>query len=230
MFVKNLKLCAWNIHGYNSRLLGNKLQNENFLETIRDVDFLSLTEIHIHDEILENLCIPGFRLISHKNRKKNLKSNTVPGGIRVFVKENSMKYFSAVNHGNEDIVWAKINKEASGEKNDIFIGTCYFSPTRGGADNDIKISTLMEDICSFQSKGHVLICGDLNAWTGNSDDTIPPDKYDSELGILSIDNPRKRNSQHKSVNNRGLALLDICKTGGSFWKFHWLPMERQIVS
>ena len=134
-----LKFCIWNIHGYNSRQLGNKLHNENFLNIQNDVDLIGLTETHIHEEVLHNLNIPGFQLKSHKKQKKNLKSNTAPGGIAVFVRENLVELFSTVNSDNEDIVWVKIKKEKSGENNDIYIGTYYVSPSKYSADKTTKL-------------------------------------------------------------------------------------------
>ena len=68
---KTLECCSWNIHGLQSRQLGSKLLDPEFLNIIKNVDFLGLTETHIQDEILEDLNIPGFIRISYKNRKKN---------------------------------------------------------------------------------------------------------------------------------------------------------------
>ena len=81
-----LDFCAWNIHGYQSRQIGPKFIDPDFLNQIQEVDFLGLTETHIHDEILEELNIPGFTRISYKNRIKNLKSGTSSGGIAVLAK------------------------------------------------------------------------------------------------------------------------------------------------
>ena len=79
--LNKLKFCIWNIHGCKSRQLGNKLQNEMFLNIQNDVDLIGLTETHIHEGTLEHLSIPGFQLKSYKNQKKNLKSNTAPGAL-----------------------------------------------------------------------------------------------------------------------------------------------------
>ena len=78
---KTLEFCSLNIHGLQSRQLGSKLLDPEFLKIIKNVDFLGLTETHTHDEILEDLNIPGFIRISYKNRKKNLKSGTSSGGL-----------------------------------------------------------------------------------------------------------------------------------------------------
>ena len=68
---KTLEFCSWNIHGYQSRQIRSKFLDPEFLNIIEKVDFLGLTETHVHDEILEDLNIPGFIRISYKNRKKN---------------------------------------------------------------------------------------------------------------------------------------------------------------
>ena len=73
MILGKLKFCTWNIHGYKSRAIGNKLHNEEFLEILSDIDFIGITETHMHDDILENLSIPGFHLIDFKNRKKKIE-------------------------------------------------------------------------------------------------------------------------------------------------------------
>ena len=112
MISNKLKFCIWNIHGYKSRQFGNKFHCEDFLKTIKDQDFIGLTETHIHDEILEHLSIPGFTRISYKNGKKNLKSNTAPGGIAVFVKENLAKLFTGENSDNEDTIWVNKKKRS----------------------------------------------------------------------------------------------------------------------
>ena len=61
-------------------------------------------------------------------------------------------------------------------------------------------------------KGDILLSGDLNARTGNLDDSIIPDKYDEEFLICINENPPKRNSQDSVVNPRGNDLLDMCKS------------------
>jgi hypothetical protein len=80
---------------------------------------------YIHSETIEHLSIPGFQLLGYKNCKKNLKSNTAPGGIAIFCKENVANLFTIVKTDNEDIVWTKLKKEQISTSADIFIATCY---------------------------------------------------------------------------------------------------------
>ena len=183
MISKKLKICTWNINGYNSRSIGVKLIDKEFLRILKDVDVVGLTETHMHSEKMEHLNIPGFQLLGYKNGKKNVKSHTAPGGIAIFAKENVFKLFKIMKTDNEDVIWTKIKKELIGTKKDIYLGTCYLSPAQEKSNVASKVTRITEEITSFQSKGHVIINGDLNAWTGVADDTIQPDKYDDNFQV-----------------------------------------------
>ena len=200
MLRKKLRICAWNINGYYSRAIGEKFLDQDFKRTLRDVDLVCLTETHIHSGTIEHLSIPRFQLLGYKNHKKNLKSNTAPGGIAIFCKENVANLFTILKTDDEDIVWTKLKKELIGTSHDIFIATCYLSPAREKKNTNSKNFKLREQTLPFQSKGHVIINGDLNAWTGIDSDTIQPDKYDDNFHIYNKEPPPKRNSKHKCAN------------------------------
>ena len=57
MISKVLKLCSWNIKGYNSKILGNKFEDEEFSKTFDEMDFIGLTETHMHIEVLDKMSI-----------------------------------------------------------------------------------------------------------------------------------------------------------------------------
>ena len=76
----NLKFSYWNINGWKSRTIGNKLIDNDFLREMQHSDIISLGETHIHDGTLEKLCIPGFTLVTYTNKPINPKSKTAPGG------------------------------------------------------------------------------------------------------------------------------------------------------
>ena len=156
--------------------------------------------------------IPGFELLASKSHSKNLKSGNAPGGIAVFIRETRINLFETVKLENEDTIWVKVKKEATGEERDIFIGTCYFNPQRTNNKDSQQMSNLTENILFLKSKGHIIINGDLNARTGNLPDTILSDKYDEDFNICVNDNTLNRISQDKKVNQRGNELLDLCKS------------------
>ena len=70
----SMKISVWNLNGYKSRIIGNKLSDEDFLNEIKNDAIVSIVETHIHSETTEKLCIPGFKLITEKNRLVNTRS------------------------------------------------------------------------------------------------------------------------------------------------------------
>ena len=89
MISKKLKFCSWNIQGYNSTALGNKFEDQEFLNVFENIDFVGLTETHMHTEILDKMNIPGFHRVHAINQVKNKKSNTASKGVAVFVRGQS---------------------------------------------------------------------------------------------------------------------------------------------
>ena len=110
------------------------------MNEIKNDAIVSLVETHMHSEISGQLCIPGFKLITSKNRPINLKSHKGSGGIALFVRDSFSHYVVPVKNENDDSVWMKIKKEITGEKKDIYIGTFYLSPYKSRKENVKKIS------------------------------------------------------------------------------------------
>ena len=108
-----LKYGFWNIEGYNSKVIGNKLVHKDFMEDIGNRDILGVTETHIHNLTLDRLSIPSFTRIHYFNRKSNLKGKG-SGGIALFCKHRIEKYVALVKKSNQDVLWVKIEKELCG--------------------------------------------------------------------------------------------------------------------
>ncbi len=70
----------------------------------------------------------------------------------------------------------KIQKDIVPTDRHILLCATYFPPAESPYYNEETFSILQDEICHFQTKGNVLICGDLNARTGNELD-IQGDKY-----------------------------------------------------
>lgn len=109
IYPYNLNISFWNINGYKSRIVENKLTDPDFVMEIQKSDIITLGETHIHDDILEKLTIPGFVLLKYKNRKKS-SQNSSSGGIAIFAKNEIKKIIYPVETGNQDIIWLKLNK------------------------------------------------------------------------------------------------------------------------
>jgi hypothetical protein len=65
-----LSISAWNIHGLKHKMLGDKLSNIDFIENVKDLDLIFLTETWSN----EINSIPGFMTLSTitATRKSNL--------------------------------------------------------------------------------------------------------------------------------------------------------------
>ncbi len=211
MITGKLNFCSWNIQGYNSRQIGNKFEDAEFVKTFKNYDFIGVTETHSHTEVIDKMSILGYSRLHYINEPKNAKSNTAPGGIAVFVKDDVKDIFHVIKTDNRDVIWVGMRKEKTGEERDIYVGTCYLNPSKS-VTTDRKMTKLMEDIIYFQQRGEVAILGDLNAKTGSLEDTISPDKSDELFELVLAEPPPKRNSQDNSVNPRGNDLLDMCKS------------------
>ena len=61
---RQLNVSFWNIEGYKSQLIGNKLEDPEFLNVVRKADILGLAELHADTKV----SIPGFENIMQKNR------------------------------------------------------------------------------------------------------------------------------------------------------------------
>ncbi len=237
--VNSLKLCYWNIHGWSSKVIGDKLCDEEFLNKINAYDVVALAELHSE----KHLSLPGFLNIKQKIRIKNHKGPKISGGLAVFIKNKYENIIEPISNKNPDSIWIKIKKESCGETEDIFIGSFYISPgNKRKVQNDFYTSFNEEIVC-FKQKGIVLVQGDLNARVGNEPDFIEFNKYlDTDMLTESsepqvnehtsdeIGNFPPRNSEDKKTNPRGRDLLDICKvndlliangriTGDVFGKF-----------
>ncbi len=216
--LDTIKLCYWNIHGWSSKIIGDKLCDEEFLGKVLNYDIVALAELHSEKQ----LSLPGFINIKQKIRTKSHKGPKISGGIAIFIKNKYEDMIEPIPNKNPDSIWVKIKKEKCGEIGDIFIGSFYVSPgNKRSAQKDFYTS-LNEEIDSFKQKGIVLVQGDLNARVGHEPDFIEFDKY-LDLNEVSItessDDPvdnnimdyQPRNSEDKKINPRGRDLLDLCK-------------------
>ena len=54
----SIQISAWNINGFRSRIVGDKLSDSSFLSEIENDDIVALVETHNSDEN-DTLSIPG---------------------------------------------------------------------------------------------------------------------------------------------------------------------------
>ena len=169
-----IQISAWNINGYKSRIVNNKLTDSSFLKEIENDDIVSLVETH-NSSIDDQLSILYFSFISSetfsiwsltsfavfvsmsftlrvkvKNRPSNNKKAS--GGLAYFAKENIFKSIVPINNDNKDVLWIKLKKDIFDKKRDIYIGTVYLTPYKNSNDSSKKKFDLFEEILSFQKK------------------------------------------------------------------------------
>ena len=98
MPVCHLKCCYWNIHGWSSKELGNKLTDHEFLSKISHCDVVCLSELHSEKEV----SLPGFISVKQKIREKTHKGSKISGGIGVFIKDKLKNLVQALPNSNQD--------------------------------------------------------------------------------------------------------------------------------
>ena len=130
------KVLFWNIHGQTTRTIGNKFDDQQFLNVCKDFDILGLAELHTNS----SPSIRGFKLIKDKIRKKLHKGPKISGGIAVFARKEIAHMIKPVPTAHEDSIWVKINKEKTGEARDVYVGTCYVSPPPRNANAKSTLS------------------------------------------------------------------------------------------
>ena len=230
-----IKHCFWNIQGYKSQVLGNKLISTEFLSVINDYDIVGLAETHIHDQILSELDIPGYTRIHYKNRMAHSNGKCGSGGTAIFCKTDMSEFFNVSNNAHDGVIWIRIRKGLYGGDEDTYLATCYLPPNGNKETNVKTFEKLAGEITQFQKKGKVILQGDFNARTNKEEDTIEPDKYDEDLGISFTQLPSRNSEDSEEVNIRGGELLNLCKslnmailngrkTGDIFGKYtsiHW---------
>ena len=63
-------------------------------------------------------------------------------------------------------IWLEMDKGLTASEENILLCATYIPPLESPYYNEESFSILEEAINHFQSHGHILICGDLNARTG----------------------------------------------------------------
>ena len=74
----------WNVHGQVTKTIGNKFEDDQFLNLCQNFDVLGLAELHTTSKP----SIKGFKLIKDKIRNKTHKGPKISGGIAVFARKD----------------------------------------------------------------------------------------------------------------------------------------------
>ena len=85
-----IQISTWNIHGFKSKIVNNKLTDSAFLKEIENDDIVSLVETHSNDGE-DRLSIPGFKRVKVKNRPPN-STKSSGGGLACFAREKKLQF------------------------------------------------------------------------------------------------------------------------------------------
>jgi hypothetical protein len=165
----------------------------------------------------ENLVnIEGYHSIP-RNRKKCARNNRYYGGLNLFIRQTIKEGIEELNPGDSETIWVKIKKEFFKMKEDIFIGFVYIVPKQmSHADPRIedRFQIIEREVQNYQSKGKVLIMGDLNARTGCKEDFIRNDSGRHLPGEdwYPVDKTNRGRVSKDQVydSEQGQKLLDLC--------------------
>ena len=79
-----IQISSWNIHGFKSKIVDNKLNDPTFLKEVENDDIVSLVETHNND-FDDQLSIPGFKRVKVKNRLSNTTQLICPNSFPCFL-------------------------------------------------------------------------------------------------------------------------------------------------
>ena len=150
-------------------------------------------------------------------------------GIGKFIKRQLHQAYEAVSY-DESIAWIKLKSTFFGWDRDILIASIYFPPDGSSYIHSTNSRTdyfviLQEQLSIYLEEYDVILCGDLNARTGELSE-IPEYLSCNEGGLTYFcdhflhnnesytPDLGKRVTRDKQVNEYGRCLINICKVAG----------------
>ena len=208
MTFSRISFSTWNVNGLSHKILGDKLQNSDFTNSINSCDFIVLTETWNRSQIE----ISGYNSFTSPLNKSN-SSGRQSGGISFLFRNKFQGKITLIQKSN-NFIWCKLSKEILGyAEKDIYICGLYIPPQNSLYFNTDIFDELENDIANYSAKGHILLLGDFNARTGKYTDLVSKEGnnfIDNDNSEISL-HPPNRNSFDNIINNHGKRLLQICK-------------------
>ena len=119
------------------------------------------------------------------------------------------KVVSVFDKSNENILWVKIGKNPSNNKNNTYIACVYNSPKNSiyTKENECNVLQLIEEqLAKFSESDQVIIGGNLNSRIGTEADFIVEDGKDLDFlpeGYELSTFTTHRNNEDVSLNSYG---------------------------
>ena len=207
--TKCLKFLTYNVEGLKSKLI-----DPSFLDMIKKYDIIVLLETWFNNE-KQTINIDGFWDYSQV-RPKHQNAIRHSGGISILIKKCFRPGIKLVKD-EEGFIWFKLLKLFFNLENDLFICATYIPPQNTTKRINKKTDyweNLTKSLIDYNSKGNILITGDLNARTGKSNEENEiRDKYINELCPIEdkIHISAIRNNCDRKINKYGKKLLQLCE-------------------
>ena len=221
LYITDLPIVSWNLHGVFSRLSGNrynKLHSPFFKDAVGNAKIFGLLETwHLSTDI-DQLQIEGFKCYNVCRKKKRLGRNS--GGIAVYVHESLTQGVQKIPSSGSENLLIKLKQNFFGLSRDIVVCFSYCVPENSSYQVREQLDIFGDLELKLSSAGqHVdkMCFGDYNARTGlkldylesedNTDIPIPLDIYETDCMII----PQRQNMDIVK-NKYGDNLLSICKS------------------
>ena len=213
---KVLSVGCWNIEGIYERVNGtkiSKLDDETFLNTLKDFDIFCLQETHTAQNdvpTFENfVAVPHCREISRNKRYF--------GGMILLITRTLRKGVKINRDIDDDTVELILDKGFFGFGKNMRILFTYASPLTSSYTKS-RTKTVLEKIETFIDDGRnsFLVMGDLNGRTGTDGDFVrdSDDKHSpiADIPFYTTDSQLTRNNRDThAVDEQGKTILEICK-------------------
>ena len=203
--LPSIKIGSLNIQGG----IDDKLQDVSYL--IKGFDIFVVVETWLSQNV--KLYVEGFKYY-RCDRKKNKFARRASGGVCVFIKNNIWKGIRKFKSTNNDCMWLKLSKTFFNLDYDIYVCCCYLPPSNSKVVVQANVDLhqiLQQEIMQYQSKGEVIIIGDLNSRTGlKQEQWMDPGTIsnDDNIEFTNIVLP-VRFCQDTKCNTFGNKLLEI---------------------
>ena len=123
MTFSRISFSTWNVNGLSHKILGDKLQNSDFTNSINSCDFIVLTETWNRSQIE----ISGYNSFTSPLNKSN-SSGRQSGGISFLFRNKFQEKITLIQKSN-NFIWCKLSKEILGyAEKDIYICGLYIPP------------------------------------------------------------------------------------------------------
>ena len=202
-----LKFLTYNVEGLKS-----KLDEPSFLIMFKQYDVIIFLETWLDNK--QNLNIEDFWDYS-QIRTKHEKAIRHSGGITILIKSCFRPGVKLVKD-EEGFNWFKLLKSFFKLDNDIFVCATYIPPQNTTLRINNKTDyweNLITSLINYNSKGNILITGDLNARTGVCKEEIGiGDKLLDKICPIEekVNITKCRNNCDSKLNKYGKKLLEIC--------------------